>query len=239
MGSYERYAGAGDLVVPGVRHAVRVAGDGNTLIQTPVQFTVSPVLYAIALRPEEPGQLRAAVSLACQWWGGLRFPWLPVGQDGAVVGGAERLCEVLDVAGIIDLTRPDDREPVPAGLAPLGLPMAPAARWPRLGLPVRGVVAPVGEAPLITAGQADGDGFDPVPLLGALSNCPYARRAERCLLPQAASSRHCFLFEGVDGARSTAYSCFSPFTAAWACVPMAAHADVRAGHRIRGYLLRL
>jgi hypothetical protein len=145
---------------------VRVADDAKTLIQTPVQLTVSPVLYAIALRPEDPGQLRAAVTLACGRWGGLRFPWLPVGQDGTVTGGAERLCDVLDVAGIIDLTRPDDREPVPAGLASLGLPAAPPARWLRLGLPVRGAVPPTAEAPLVTAGEADGDGFDPVPLLG-------------------------------------------------------------------------
>ena len=163
-----------------LRHAGRVE-DGNTLIQTPVQLTVSPVLYAIALRPEDPGQLRAAVSLACRWWGGLRFPWLPVGQNGAVTGGAENLCEVLDVAGIIDLTRPDGKEPVPTGLASLGLPVAPPARWLRLGLPVRGAVAPTTQAPLVTAVEADGDGFDPVPLLGL----GYLNEAERAAWEEA------------------------------------------------------
>jgi hypothetical protein len=120
------------------------------LVQTSVQLTVAPVLYAIALRPEDPGQLRAAVSLACGQWGGLRFPWLPVADDGTVTGGAEHLCDVLDVAGIIDLTSSDDGEPAPAGLASLGLPVAPPGRWPRLGLPVRGVVAPVPEDPIFT-----------------------------------------------------------------------------------------
>ena len=145
---------------------MRVAGDENTLIQTSVQLTVSPVLYAIALRPEDPGQLRAAVNLACGQWGGLRFPWLPIAGDGTVTGGAEHLCDVLDVAGIIDLTSSEGRKPVPAGLASLGPPVAPPSRWPRLGLPVRGAVQPVPEDPIFTASETDDSRLDPVPLLG-------------------------------------------------------------------------
>ena len=86
----------------------------NDLAQASVQLTVSPVLYAIALRPDHPGQLRAAVNLACRWWGGIRYPWLRLSEDGSVVGDAQKICDVLDVAGIIDLTRSDASEPVPA-----------------------------------------------------------------------------------------------------------------------------
>jgi hypothetical protein len=45
-----------------LRHAVGVVADESDLTQASVQLVVSPVLYAIALRPEDPGQLRAAVS---------------------------------------------------------------------------------------------------------------------------------------------------------------------------------
>lgn len=143
-----------------------VAVDSNALTQTTVQLTVSPVVYAIALRPDDLGQLQAAVSLACGQWGGLRFPWLPLAEDGTVTGGAEKLCDVLDVAGIIDLTRSDAREPVPVGIGSLGLPVGPIASWRQLGLPVRGVVSPNPEDPLVTADEMDAADFDPVALLG-------------------------------------------------------------------------
>jgi hypothetical protein len=145
---------------------VKVAVDNSGLAQTTVRLTVSPVLYAIALRPDDPGQLRDAVALACGGWGGIRFPWLPLAEDGTVKGGAEKLCAVLDVAGVIDLTRSDAREPVPPGLESLGLDVAPLASWPSLGLPVRGVLLPTAGGPLITAGEMDDAGLDPAALLG-------------------------------------------------------------------------
>ena len=140
--------------------------DNGGLTQTTVQLTVSPVLYAIALQPDDPCQLRDAVGLACGGWGGIRFPWLPLAEDGTVKGGAEKLCAVLDVAGIIDLTRSDAREPVPTGLESLGLDVAPLANWQSLGLPVRGVLAPTAEGPLVTAGEMDDADVDPTALLG-------------------------------------------------------------------------
>ena len=143
-----------------------VTVDNGGLTQTTVQLTVSPVLYAIALRPDDPGQLRDAVGLACGGWGGIRFPWLPLAEDGTVKGGAEKLCAVLDVAGIIDLTRSDAREPVPTGLESLGLDVAPLANWPSLGLPVRGVLTPTAEGPLVTAGEMDDADVDPTAFLG-------------------------------------------------------------------------
>jgi hypothetical protein len=142
-----------------------VSGEG-ALTQASVNFSVAPVLYAVALRPDDPVQLRTAVGLACEWWGGIRFPWLPLNQDGAVADGAEKLCGVLDVAGIIDLTRPDGREPVSTGLESLGLPVLPASPRLPLALPVRGAVAAVSADPLVTAGEMDDAAFDPVSLLG-------------------------------------------------------------------------
>lgn len=94
---------------------------------TSVQMAVGPVHYAIALRPEDPAQLRTAVDLACRWWGGISFPWLTLNSDGEVTGGTEQLCSVLDVAEVIDLTRLDDRDPVPAGLQALGVQVAAGA----------------------------------------------------------------------------------------------------------------
>lgn len=131
-----------------------------------MQLTMSPGLYAVALRPDDPGQLRAAVSLACRWWGGIRFPWLPLGLDGSVREDAERLCDVLDVAGIIDLTRSDTGEPVPAGLEPLGLTVVAGDHRPPWGMPVRAVVTSATEDPLVMAGEVGSTDFDPAALLG-------------------------------------------------------------------------
>ena len=148
------------------RHAVSVPFDGGAVTQTTVQLTVSPMVYAIALRPDDPGQVQAAVSLACGRWGGIGFPWLPLAGNGTVTDGAEKLCDVLDVAGIIDLTRSDAREPIPAGIGSLGLPVGTVGSWPQLGLPVRGVVPPQPDVHLVSAGEIDGGGVDPVALLG-------------------------------------------------------------------------
>lgn len=138
----------------------------NDLAQASVQLTVAPVLYAIALRPEDPEQVRAAVNLACRWWGGIRFPWLPLAEDGSVRDGAHNLCDVLDVAGIIDLTRSDASEPAPAGLDALGLSVVTSEQRPRWAMPIRAVAPPAPEAPLVVAGEVDGAAFDPVALLG-------------------------------------------------------------------------
>jgi len=118
---------------------------------TSVQLAVGPVLYAIALRPEDPAQLGAAVDLACRWWGGISFPWLTLDSEGGVTDGTEQLCSVLDVAGIIDLTRSDDRSPVPVGLQAFGVPVTAGDLRPRWAMPLRGVLAADTGDPLIAA----------------------------------------------------------------------------------------
>ena len=95
----------------------------------------------------------------------IRAERLPLADDGTVVGGAEKLCEILDVAGIIDLTASDDMAPPPAGLATLRPQAAPIVRWPRLGMPIRGAASPLPQAHLVTT-DVEGDAFDPVALLG-------------------------------------------------------------------------
>jgi hypothetical protein len=104
-----------------------MADSWQALAQTSVRLTVSPVVFAVALFPHDPAQLQTAVSLSCGQWGGIRFPWLPLADDGTVVGGAEKLCEILDVAGIVDLAASDDMAPPPAGLAALRPQAAPNA----------------------------------------------------------------------------------------------------------------
>jgi len=102
---------------------------------TSVQMAVGPVHYAIALRPEDPAQLRTAVDLGCRWWGGISFPWLTLNSDGEVTGGTEQLCSVLDVAEVIDLTRLDARDPIPAGLRALGVQVTAGDLRPRWAMP--------------------------------------------------------------------------------------------------------
>ena len=87
-----------------VRHSLPMGDRVADLAPTSVQLAVGPVHYAIALRPDDPVQLRAAVDLACRWWGGISFPWVTLDSEGAVTDGSGELCSVLDVAGIIDLT---------------------------------------------------------------------------------------------------------------------------------------
>lgn len=149
-----------------LRHAVRVASDENDLTQASVQLAVSPVLYAVALRPDNHEQLRTAISIACRWWGGIRFPWLPLADDGSVRDDAQKLCDVLDVAGIIDLTRSDASEPVPPGLASLSLTVVAGDHRPPWAMPVRAVVTPTAEDLVVAAGEVEGADFDPVALLG-------------------------------------------------------------------------
>jgi hypothetical protein len=152
----------------------------NDPAQASVQLTVSPVLYAIALRPDDPTQLRAAVNLACRWWGGIRYPWLRLSEDGSVIGNAQNVWDVLDVAGIIDLTRSDPSEPVPAGLAKSGLHVIVGDPRPPWAMPIRGVVAPSAEDPLVVAEEADGADVDWAALvgLGGLSLDERARQEE-------------------------------------------------------------
>jgi hypothetical protein len=135
---------------------------------TSVQMAVGPVHYAIALRPEDPAQLRTAVDLACRWWGGISFPWLTLNSDGEVTGGTEQLCSVLDVAEVIDLTRPDDRDPIPAGLRALGVQVTAGDLRPRWAMPIRGVVAPDTSDPLITAGAGEDDDLAEAAAVGTL-----------------------------------------------------------------------
>lgn len=149
-----------------LRHPGNVVADGNDLRQVSVQFAVSPPLYALALRPQDPEQLRAAVDLACRWWGGIRFPWLPLAEDGTVNGGMERLCEVLDVVGIIDLTRATSTEEIPTGIEHLGLRVQTRDEQPPWAMPVRGVVEPIPERPLVVANVVQGQDLDPIALLG-------------------------------------------------------------------------
>jgi hypothetical protein len=150
---------------------MRMMAGSSTLTQASLQLTVSPVVYAIALRTEDPDQLRDAVRLACWWWGGIRFPWLPVADDGTLIDNPEELCDALDVVGIIDLTRPDAGLPVPQGLTSLGLPVLTSDRLRMRGVPVRGV-AGSSEAPLVMAPDQGGGELDPVALLGL--GCPGA-----------------------------------------------------------------
>lgn len=140
--------------------------DETSFSPVSVQITVSPVSYAVALRPEDSGQLQAAANLACRWWGGIRFPWLGVAEDGSISEDAQEICRVLDVAGIIDLTRPDDTGAAPEGLCSLGLPIRVGDGRPPWAVPVRGVVPPDHEIPLITAGQTGLATIDPVVLVG-------------------------------------------------------------------------
>jgi hypothetical protein len=141
-----------------------------SLTPTSVQLAVGPVHYAIALRPEEPVQLRTAVELACRWWGGISFPWLTLNSEGAVTRGTEQLCGVFDVAGIIDLTRSDNREPIPIGLKALGVPVTAGDLRPKWAMPLRGVVAPdVGDS-LITAGTEEEDDLAQVVAVGILDS---------------------------------------------------------------------
>jgi len=149
-----------------LRHAVGVVADESDLTQTSVQLVVSPVLYAIALRPEDPVQLRAAVDLACRWWGGIRFPWLPLAEDGSVRWGMEQLCGALDVVGVIDLTRSTGSEAVPAGLEELGLRVLTRDERLRWAMPVRAVAKPIPEQPLVVADDEEGRELDPVALVG-------------------------------------------------------------------------
>ena len=100
------------------------------------------------------------------WWGGIRFPWLPLAEDGSVLDDAQKLCDVLDVVGIIDLTRSDPRQPAPAGFEPLDLTVVTGDHRPPWGLPVRAVASSAPDAPLMVAGEVDGGKFDPVALLG-------------------------------------------------------------------------
>jgi hypothetical protein len=135
---------------------------------TSVQLVVGPVHYAIALRPEDPAQLRAAIDLACRWWGGISFPWLTLDSEGAITGGTQRLCSVLDVAGIIDLTRSDNRDPIPAGLQALGVPITAGDLRPRWAMPLRGVLATETGDPLITAASGEGDDVAQMVAIGTL-----------------------------------------------------------------------
>jgi hypothetical protein len=137
---------------------------------TSVQLAVGPVHYAIALRPEDPAQLCAAVDLACRWWGGISFPWLTLDSEGAVTDGTDQLCSVLDVAGIIDLTRSDDREPVPVGLQALGVPVTAGDLRPKWAMPLRGVVAPGTGDSLITAGSGEDDDLAQMVAIGTLDS---------------------------------------------------------------------
>ena len=97
-----------------------------------------------------------------------------------MVGDAQKICDVLDVAGIIDLTRSDASEPVPAGLAKLGLQVIAGDPRPPWGMPVRGVVVPSAEDPLVVAEEADGADVDWAALvgLGGLSLDERARQEE-------------------------------------------------------------
>jgi hypothetical protein len=140
------------------------------LTPTSVTLTVGPVHYAIALRPHDPVQMRAAVDIACRWWGGISFPWLLLDADGAVTGGTEHLCGALDVAGIIDLTRADEREPVPVGLQALGLPVTAGDLRPKWAMPLRGVVAPDTSDPLIIAECGEGDDLAQMIAIGTLGS---------------------------------------------------------------------
>ena len=133
--------------------------------QTSVHLTVSPVLYGIALRPDNSEHLRAAIHLACKWWGGMRFPWLTVEADGTVSASAETMCDELDVVGIIDLTRADDSTPPAAGLVSLNRNIIIGNTEPPLAMPIRAVAAPDPNSPLIRAADdTDGD-FDPVAMI--------------------------------------------------------------------------
>ena len=44
-------------------------------------------VYAVALGADDSDQLRNAVRPACWWWGGIRFPWLPIAGDGTRLTG--------------------------------------------------------------------------------------------------------------------------------------------------------
>ena len=139
----------------------------SDLTQASVQLTLSPVVYAIALHPEDPSQLRAAVILACACWGGIRFPWLSIAADGSVSADARDLCDVLDVTGIIDLTRSDPREPAAAGIQALGLPVVGLADDYRglQAMPIRGVVEPTEGPNHWIAGNITDTDIDPASLL--------------------------------------------------------------------------
>src|SRR5712691_9098140 len=143
-------------------------GRDSGLSPTSVQMAVGPVHYAIALRPEDPAQLRTAVDLACRWWGGISFPWLTLNSDGEVTGGTEQLCSILDVAEVIDLTRPDSRDPIPAGLSALGVQVTVGDQRPRWAMPIRGVVAPDPSDPLIAGGVGEGDDLAQAVAVGTL-----------------------------------------------------------------------
>jgi hypothetical protein len=130
----------------------------TNLTPTSVELAVGPVLYGIALRQDDPGQVFAAVELASRYWGGISFPWLPLQEDGTIIGGAEKLCSVLDVAGIVDLTREDDRDPVPVGLQALGVPVTPRRKRPKWAMPIRGAVIPEEDLELIAADEEPEDG---------------------------------------------------------------------------------
>jgi hypothetical protein len=72
------------------------------------------------------------------------------------------------VAGIIDLTRSDDRDPVPAGLQALGVQVTAGDLRPRWAMPLRGVVAPNTADPLIAAASGEGDDLAQMVAIGTL-----------------------------------------------------------------------
>ena len=137
---------------------------------TSVQMAVGPVHYAIALRPDDPAQLRTAVDLASRWWGGISFPWITLNSDGEVTGGTEQLCNVLDVAEVIDLTRPDNRVAIPAGLQDLGVQVVAGDLRPKWAMPIRGVIAPDTGDPLITTANGDDDDLAQAVAIGTLGS---------------------------------------------------------------------
>jgi hypothetical protein len=114
--------------------------------------------------------MRAAVDIACRWWGGISFPWLMLDADGKVTGGTEQLCGDLDVAGIIDLTRPDEQEPVPVGLQALGVPVTAGDLRPKWAMPLRGVVTPDTSTPLIIAEGGEGNDLAQMIAIGTLDS---------------------------------------------------------------------
>jgi len=135
------------------------------MTQTSIHLTVSPALYGVALNPQEPQQLRSAVRLACRWWGGMRFPWLAVAANGSVTDQAVMLCDELDVIGIIDLTRSIDSEPVSPGIASLGRSIVIGENRPPLAMPVRAVVRPSAERPIVRARDEADPNFDLIAML--------------------------------------------------------------------------
>lgn len=93
---------------------------GSGLTPTAVQLAVGPIFYVIALRPDDAGQVGAAVE-PTNWSREIPAPWLPTNGDGAVNMGCGGDVERPRFRRANDLTQADDNDPAPAGLQRLGL----------------------------------------------------------------------------------------------------------------------